>query len=468
MCLKASGNASKEADTDLASSPRQALCVVDLGFGDSGKGLTVDALCRLKPVHTVVRYNGGAQAGHTVVTDDGRWHTFSQIGAGSFLPHLHTHLSKHMVCNPLALLLEAQVIERKGVAPVLPRLTIHHQALLITPFHQALNRLRELARGGSRHGSVGVGVGETVADATGGATDVLRAEHMHDLPAAKRHLQSICERKRFAAKTLSGADHPLAARELQVFEAKQVIDTYLSALENLKSVVVDHDFEQRLAARDGTLLFEGAQGVLLDERHGFFPHVTYGSCTLDNANALLRAWDFQGDVSRFGVIRAVMTRHGAGPLPTEDEALSASWHEPHNAPQPWQGRFRVGHADTVLWKTALTANGAVDGLVLTHLDRFKSLTEPKACVAYRTAEQKDLVQVPANGEQGCPTHESRLKLLDAVTCQWHHFDHPDPNKRAAGLTELLEERLATPVAFSSTGPTAQHLQTNRQLRPKDH
>ncbi|HIB66122.1 MAG TPA: adenylosuccinate synthetase, partial [Phycisphaerales bacterium] len=140
----------------------KAIIVVDLGFGDSGKGTITDALVRQTDAAWVVRFNGGAQAGHAVVTEDGREHIFSQFGAGTFVPGVRTYLSRFMVLHPGGLLREAEVLEGKGVENALSRVVIDPRARVITPFHQAANRLREILRGDERHGSCGLGVGETM------------------------------------------------------------------------------------------------------------------------------------------------------------------------------------------------------------------------------------------------------------------------------------------------------------------
>ncbi|NUP38314.1 MAG: adenylosuccinate synthetase, partial [Streptomyces sp.] len=133
--------------------------VVDLGFGDAGKGATVDRLCRGGGVTAVVRFNGGAQAAHNVVTPDGRHHTFAQFGSGT-LHGVPTHLSRFTVVDPLALAAEADHLRGLGVPDPYGLLTVDREAPLATPYHAAANRLREQARGAARHGSCGMGVGE--------------------------------------------------------------------------------------------------------------------------------------------------------------------------------------------------------------------------------------------------------------------------------------------------------------------
>jgi hypothetical protein len=120
--------------------------VIDLGFGDSGKGLLTDFLTRRTGAGLVVRYNGGAQAGHNVVTPDGTHHTFSQFGSGTFVPGVRTFLSRHVVLHPTALLVEREALESKGIRDAFERLRISEGARVITPYHQAANRVREIAQ----------------------------------------------------------------------------------------------------------------------------------------------------------------------------------------------------------------------------------------------------------------------------------------------------------------------------------
>ena len=152
---------------------QQAILTVDLGFGDAGKGSIVDYLARRHDAHTVVRYNGGAQAGHRVVTPGAapQEHVFAQFGSGA-LAGAATHLSRFMLLDPLAMMVEAQHLSALGAPDPFAHTTIDAGALVITPFQRAANRLKELARGlrqaqssrAGRHGSCGMGIGETQAD----------------------------------------------------------------------------------------------------------------------------------------------------------------------------------------------------------------------------------------------------------------------------------------------------------------
>lgn len=433
--------------------PRAAHIVVDLGFGDAGKGTLTDWLVRRHEARLVVRFNGGAQAGHNVVTDDGRHHTFSQLGAGSFVPGVATHLAHSTVFHPLALHVEARYLADSGVPDGLARVTVSERARVITPFHQAVGRLRELGRGANRHGTCGVGVGETVRDALAHPNDTLlagdlcrpevllrkaraaqerlRAEAAHLRQSILGHSDATRERLRMEADDArqpspghsdatrerlraeaadvrytsvghpdaarerlrmeagdarhSVLDHPEAAQELALLEDSDIPSRWVEAVSVIhpkQRVVGDDWLGDRL--REGHTVFEGAQGVLLDEWRGFHPHTTWSTCTFDPALALLREHGFDGDVHRLGVLRAYATRHGEGPFPTEEPSLAPSVPEPHNTAEGWQGGFRVGAFDAVLARYALQVCGGVDSLAVTHADRLTP--QWSVCSAYRAPQ----------------------------------------------------------------------------------
>ena len=207
----------------------KAIIVVDLGFGDSGKGTITDALVRQTDAAWVVRFNGGAQAGHAVVTGDGREHIFSQFGAGTFVPGVRTYLSRFMVLHPGGLLREAEVLEKKGVEEPLSRVVIDPGAKVITPFHQAANRLREILRGDSRHGSCGLGVGETMHHSLEHPEEAVVAG---DLSHPDRLFRKLCrvqqryyDEFRIRRKELEAQQ--LAIPELAILEGADALERFL-------------------------------------------------------------------------------------------------------------------------------------------------------------------------------------------------------------------------------------------------
>lgn len=324
---------------------RRAWAVVDLGFGDAGKGSITDWLVRTQGCQLVVRYNGGAQAGHNVVIPDGRHHTFAQFGAGSFVPGVATWLGPAFLLHPLGMLVEAEHLQRVGVRDIWQRTFVHPRVRVITPYQQAANRAREAHRAEHRHGSCGVGVGECVADSLA-HDDTLRAHELAGSVRAK--LRSQRDRKRAELEAMGAAvpevfdDADLIRR---VEEAWRAWAERIQLCETLPT-----------ASR---VVFEGAQGVLLDEDWGFHPHTTWSDCTLAGAQAL---WD--GPMHRLGVLRTYGVRHGPGPFPGE---LEPSIPDRHNAAGPWQGPVRTGAFDAVLLDYALQVC-PVDSVALTHLD----------------------------------------------------------------------------------------------------
>jgi adenylosuccinate synthase len=172
-----------------------AITVVDLAYGDCGKGSIVDFLTRHHSAHTVIRFNGGPQAGHNVVTPDGRDHTFSQFASGTFIPATRTLLSRFMLIEPYALLNEAAHLSAIGINDALSRLLIDQHCPVITPPHQAANRLRELARGDKPHGTCGLGIGELMQDTLDHPQLMLRASDLADAAVVRKRLSVIADLK---------------------------------------------------------------------------------------------------------------------------------------------------------------------------------------------------------------------------------------------------------------------------------
>jgi len=393
-----------------------AILIAGLGFGDEGKGATVDWLTRTTGAHTVVRYNGGAQAGHNVVTADGRHHTFSQFGAGTFAG-AKTHLSRHMLVNPIFLLSEGKHLLEIGEKDVYDRLTVDEGALVTNPFQVSANRIREMARNEGRHGSCGMGIGETVADSLAPETPKLYVNDLSKPGTTRTKLAASRKQKMMELVELHLKDCPVSnaswnymtlaqtecscpfKREWEVIVDETTVDLALERYaEFVARVRIVRSYYLSDIMREGTTIFEGAQGMLLDQDYGFHPYTTWTDITFGNADDLLavqRGWDtrsegdvfvaeflesagFKGEVRRIGVLRSYHTRHGAGPFPTEDASLDNP--EPHNANGPWQHGFRQGHFDLCLARYAVAAIGGIDELHLTHLDRIQN--EQKVCVQY--------------------------------------------------------------------------------------
>ncbi len=371
----------------------RAWIVTDLSYGDQGKGETVQSIACRYPVHTVVRHHGGAQAGHNVFSPEGLYHGFSQFGSASLLPKVATHLSQYTVLSPWKMVKEAQVLIEKGVTDIWQRTTISADALVITPFHRAANRLREIARGNSRHGSCGLGVGETVSDSLElPAALVLRIGDLTDAQRLREMLLAIQRHKHDSLATAGVIDqakrYEQSAELLADLTNPAAVDDYISLLQPFlaKAQIVPSDYFAEILQQDGHIVFEGAQGVLLDEWRGFHPYTTWSTCTPHNAWHMLEQYDFDGQVTSLGLLRAYATRHGPGPFVSQDDALSQYIVDPHNQFNDWQRSFRLGWFDAVAARYAIAAcEGRMDGLVISCLDQLQQLAQWYFCDYYNTS-----------------------------------------------------------------------------------
>lgn len=436
--------------------------VLGLGFGDCGKGHFVDALARRWQAHTVVRFSGGAQAGHNVVTpaDGGeveRHHTFSQFGAGTFVPGTRTMLLDPMVMHPTALLVEAEALGRIGVHDALPRLLIDARCRVTTPYHQAAGRARELLRGEAAHGTCGVGVGETVRHALEHPDQVMR---YGDLSGANAiHVRTQMDKLHAIRETLFAELLPLCpaevqgalAVEMETLRNEELGENWFNVARALARQCNPASLDTLSAQlkQPGCVLFEGAQGVLLDEWRGFHPHTTWSSITPAAVETAVACLDLHAPIEHYGVLRSYLTRHGAGPFPTHDESLNGLLPEPHNHSEGWQGRFRRGHPDAVLLRYALEVMGPLNGLLVSHLDVFQRGMSLQWCESYSTPSLPILDRLPM-GVCGDLSHQSMLTGLlesskpryavEPILSDWDYFE------RIASMTDL-------PVILRSYGST---------------
>jgi adenylosuccinate synthase len=419
----------------------KAFMVAGLGFGDEGKGSVVDWLVRRHGASTVVRYNGGPQAAHHVVTADGRSHCASQLGAGVLVPSVRGHLARSVAVDPLALLAEDEALRAIGVEDGLARLTVDPRCVVVTPMHAAMNRIQELARGARRHGSCGRGVGQAVLDAERGFVPSLRMGDLVDPDKVLAIVRQIRIAKLDRADQICD-EHPddLELHALRERELKdpardgEVARRFHELLSKAKALLA------RPTASDlgEAVVLEGAQGVLLDRHHGFWPYVTPSVTTFDEAERFLFDAAWTGAVSRVGVLRAYATRHGAGPMVTEDEALTLALPERHNRLDPWQGRFRAGWFDGPVARYAIEAASGLDALVVTHLDRLARAPAIRVCPEYDRGRH-------------LPDFHKDERTSWWSACTPRYADLPD----ADAFIPWVEAALGRRVTAVSRGPTAE-------------
>lgn len=416
--------------------PRVVQVVLGLGFGDEGKGTMVDWLARRAATPPlVVRWNGGPQAAHHVVTDDGRAHCFAQLGSASFVDGARTHLGAEMAVDLYALQREA----RELGGDVLARTTIDPRCVLVTPWHAILGRVREALRGANRHGSTGRGVAEAklgrhlVAGALGdGFADRVRALRAA-LLADARALIAEATATHAAIPSVGDRLDPSHARDSRVAADLDEADALLArgGDDDLLDAFLDAAGHP-LAITDAPapaehVILESAQGALLDRDHGFFPHVTPSRITRAAAEVAARQLGLAAPLEVWGVLRTYHTRHGEGPFPSEDATLTAELPELHNREDGPAGRFRVGWFDAVLARHAIGFAGPIDRLAVTCFDRVADLPHPAIVLGWLDAPRVDTASATA-----------AVPVL-------HHVD---------SLPDAIEAALGRPIDVQSWGPTA--------------
>lgn len=325
----------------------RAKAVIGASFGDEGKGLTVDYLCARGDAGVVVRFSGGAQAGHTVVTPDGQRHVFRTVGAGAF-HGVPTFLSKYVSINPIAVFLELQQLDALGVRPDL----FASPECKVTTFADVIiNRRLEDARGSARHGSCGMGISETIERSAVPELRITMAD-LFNGAALEGKLAEICD-KYASFRTGKPIDEPLMA------------ENFLLACKRLPEVVFPAGIGQ---CKDP--VFEGSQGLLLDQGNkDFFPHVTRSHTGLKNVRKLCALAGID-QLEAYYVTRTYLTRHGAGPLPAEDPALR--FEDDTNGDNAYQGalRFAPLDVDALARRIDADAGNAVTRVVVTHCDQL--------------------------------------------------------------------------------------------------
>lgn len=412
--------------------------VVGLGFGDEGKGTIVDFLASQRKTEYVVRFSGGSQAAHNVVTTDGREHTFAQFGSATFRG-VKTILSRYMMVNVFNLVNEADHLSELGVKDPLDLLSISGEALLTTPFHQFANQRREMLRGNAKHGSCGLGIGETMSYKLKFPNDAVKVKDLLNVVELKNKLTKLDE---YLRSDLGGFG------DMDVPTVDSVVHDYESFMEDIKLNIVDDDWIS-CELKKGYNIFEGSQGVLLDQDYGFHPHTTWSDVTPRNAQRLLTLAGLQlGRV--IGVTRSYTTRHGAGPFPSEFSGTEwvTGYPEKHNAEGVFQGGWRAGLLDLPLLRYATNIPSFnVDCLAVTHLD----IPVREVISNYGTE-----LNVQLSSEV---THVQHLENQQKLTNLLLTDDFVDSGviTEVTNVDELLtviEDNVGIPVWIESYGPTS--------------
>ncbi|PPE68385.1 adenylosuccinate synthase [Caldimonas thermodepolymerans] len=422
--------------------------VIGTQWGDEGKGKVVDWLT--DHAAGVVRFQGGHNAGHTLVIK-GKKTALQLIPSGVMRDGVACYIGNGVVVDPTHLLGEIERLEAAGVE-VRSRLFISESCPLILPFHVEVDRAREALRessGAGKIGTTGKGIGPAYEDKV-----ARRALRVQDLKHPDRFAKKLRELLEFHNFVLQGY---LKGTPL---EFQPIFDHAMKVAEQLRPMLADVGVRIEQTNREGgNVLFEGAQGTLLDVDHGTYPFVTSSNCVAGNAAA---GSGVGPDKLHYilGITKAYTTRVGSGPFPTELDI-----HQPgtvgHHLSTVGQERGtvtgrarRCGWLDAAALKRSILING-VSGLCITKLDVLDGLEEIKVCVGYELDGQRlDILPLDADEIEACkPVYETfpGWKESTAGLTQW---DQLPVNARK--YLERVQECIGAPIDMVSTGPDREH------------
>ncbi len=412
--------------------------VVVLGtqWGDEGKGKIVDLLTNRASM--VARFQGGHNAGHTLVIE-GEKTVLHLIPSGILREGVQCLIGNGVVLAPDALLKEIAELEAKGV-PVRERLVLSPACPLILPYHVALDNAREAARGAAKIGTTGRGIGPAYEDKV--ARRGLRLGDMFDRVSFPERLREVMEYHNFVLTQYYGSE------ACDYSEVLALAETWAEQLGPLVGDVTGKLHEAREAGRD--ILFEGAQGSLLDIDHGTYPYVTSSNTTAGGTATGSGFGPLFLDYV-LGITKAYTTRVGSGPFPTElfcevGRHLAEKGHEFGAT----TGRpRRCGWFDAVAVRQAARVN-SISGLCLTKLDVLDGLEQVNICIAYQSRDGGTLAPLSADDyEQLQPVYET-LPGWSESTVGIKRVEDLPANARA--YIVRIEELTGVPIDIISTGP----------------
>lgn len=313
---------------------KNAHAIIGANYGDEGKGLATDYFCSKTTTPTVVRFNGGAQARHTVQTPGYQRHVFSHFGSGA-LVGAKTYLGPRFICNPVVF---AEELDELAGLYANTAVTASPDCVVTTPWDMLLNQIVETSRGIKRHGSCGTGINETVvrnAETTFGFTNKRLHIEQASLVGLLKSIQH--EYVPYRLKQLGFELDDITGQERDRFFSESIFDRYMYDLRKFRAMVM---LAPPASLINENIIFEGAQGLGLDERRGAFPYVTRSSTGLQNVVELCPELGVD-ELKAVYVTRPYVTRHGEGPL--SHELRTKPWaaiEDLTNIPNKWQGMLR--------------------------------------------------------------------------------------------------------------------------------
>lgn len=411
--------------------------VIGLQWGDEGKGKLVDWLT--DNVAGVVRFQGGHNAGHTLVIG-GKKTVLRLLPSGMLHPHVTCFIGNGVVVSPKALLDEIAELERAGLE-VRSRLRLSEACPLILPYHVAIDQARETAKGEAKIGTTGRGIGPAYEDKV--ARRAIR-------------VQDLFTRERFAAKLGEVLDyHNFVLKNFfkaPTVDFQSTLEETLQLADHIKPMVADVSGQLNQMMREGkSLLFEGAQAALLDIDHGTYPFVTSSNCVAGQACAGAGVGP-QSLHYIVGVAKAYATRVGSGPFPTElDDEVGEHLRVRGNEYGSVTGRpRRCGWFDAAALKRAVQING-VSALCITKLDVLDGLDVVRLATGYKVnGSVRDILPVGAEALAVCEPIYEEFPGWKESTVGIKSFDALP--KTAQAYLKRLEALIGAPIDIISTGP----------------
>ena len=411
--------------------------VIGAQWGDEGKGKVVDLLT--ENAAAVVRFQGGHNAGHTLVID-GEKTVLHLIPSGILRAGVDCLIGNGVVLSPSALLAEIDRLESRGVA-VRERLRLSEACPLILPYHVALDQAREKKRGARAIGTTGRGIGPAYED-----------------KAARRavRLGDILDREGFAAKLSEVMDyHNFVLRhyfQAEPVDDQQTLAETLEMAERLRPLVADVTaLLDGHVRRGGNVLFEGAQGAMLDIDHGTYPYVTSSNTTAGGAATGTGLGPRYLDYV-LGITKAYTTRVGGGPFPTELSDATGDYlaERGHEFGSTTGRRRRCGWFDAAVLRRSVL-NNSVSGLCVTKLDVLDGLERIQVCVGYRRGDERlDYAPPGAEALAACQPIYEELPGWRQPTAGVRRYRELPAN--ALAYLRRLEELTEKPITLVSTGP----------------
>ncbi|HLW80974.1 MAG TPA: adenylosuccinate synthase [Candidatus Acidoferrales bacterium] len=414
----------------------KAIAVVGAQWGDEGKGKVVDYLAG--SFDYSARYGGGHNAGHTVIINSHKF-ILQLIPCGILRPGKKAVIGAGVVVDPAALVSELESIGKGGV-DVNGRLFLSNRAHLIFPFHRELEKSAEAARGPHRIGTTSRGIGPAYEDKM--ARCGLRVADLMDMERFERKLERAIEEKDAFSRACYG----------QGLDTAGIFENYRELGGRIRGFVTDTSALVNCALAEGkSILFEGAQGTMLDIDHGTYPYVTSSSATAGGACTGLGIAPTRV-TGVIGVTKAYTTRVGGGPFPTEMPDLDAQAVRDRGKEYgAVTGRpRRCGWLDLVMLRYAVQVNG-IDSLVVTKLDVFDTQKEIQVCVGYKY-KGVNVSEMPAEVEALAEVTPEYKTVPGWQQATEHIREAKDLPKAATDYLKFISDWLGVEIGMISTGP----------------